>query len=77
MRCRRRAVVLTGAEAVELAPSGKARALLARLAPAWALWLPLRGRGQTLGMTTLLYAAAEPPRPPTSPPPGTSPTAPA
>jgi PAS domain S-box-containing protein len=53
-------VVLTGAEAVELAPSGEARALLARLAPAWTLWLPLRGRGQTLGMTTLLYAA-EPP----------------
>ena len=54
-------VVLTGAEAVDLAPAGEARALLARLAPAWMVWLPLRGRGQTLGVATLLYDTAEPP----------------
>jgi PAS domain S-box-containing protein len=51
-------VVLTGAEAVELAPSGEARALLTRLAPAWMAWLPLRGRGRSLGLMTLLYASA-------------------
>ena len=55
------AVVLSGAEAVDLAPAGAARALLARVAPRWMAWLPLRGRGQSLGLMTLVFDAPAPP----------------
>jgi PAS domain S-box-containing protein len=47
---------LTGEQAVATAPAGEPRELLARLAPSAALALPLRGRRQTLGLVSLLYA---------------------
>ncbi|WP_245177259.1 SpoIIE family protein phosphatase [Geodermatophilus sp. DF01_2] len=56
-------VVVPGAEAVDLVPAGEARELLTRLAPEWMVGVPLRGRGRSLGLLTLLYAAAERPAP--------------
>ncbi|MGY1617455.1 SpoIIE family protein phosphatase [Geodermatophilus sp. SYSU D00691] len=46
---------VTGEEALGLTPAGEARELLTQLAPTSAVALPLRGRGRTLGLLTLLY----------------------
>ncbi|WP_448642045.1 SpoIIE family protein phosphatase [Geodermatophilus sp. URMC 63] len=55
------AVQLTGAEALAATPAGEPRELLSRLAPSAALALPLRGRGHTLGLLTLLYTGGRVP----------------
>ncbi|MGX5654089.1 SpoIIE family protein phosphatase [Geodermatophilus nigrescens] len=46
---------LTGAQALATTPPGKPRDLLTALAPSAAVALPLRGRGHTLGLLSLLY----------------------
>ena len=52
---------LTGEQAVATTPAGEPRELLAELAPSTALALPLRGRGHTLGLLSLLYTEGRSP----------------
>ena len=54
-------VDVPGEEAIALAPAGPARDLLTRLAPTAVFALPLRGRGRTLGLLTLMYLAGQRP----------------
>ncbi|MGY1604228.1 SpoIIE family protein phosphatase [Geodermatophilus sp. SYSU D00815] len=49
------AIDVTGEEALRLTPEGEARELLTELGPTSAVALPLRGRGRTLGLLSLLY----------------------
>jgi len=50
------AVTFAGDDVLELLPPGRARDLLAVLAPKTEVALPLRARGRTLGLLTLFYA---------------------
>ena len=54
-------VQLTGAQTLAAAPAGEPRELLTRLSPSAALALPLRGRGRTLGLLSLLYTGGRVP----------------
>ena len=51
----------SGAEVLEALPPGRARELLALLAPSTEVALPLRARGRTIGLLTLLYSAGHVP----------------
>jgi PAS domain S-box-containing protein len=50
------AVTFSGDDVLELLPPGRARELLAVLAPKTEVALPLRARGRTLGLLTLFFA---------------------
>ncbi|MGY1733367.1 SpoIIE family protein phosphatase [Geodermatophilus sp. SYSU D01045] len=52
---------LTGEQTLATTPPGEPHALLSRLAPSAALALPLRGRGHTLGLVSLLYTGGRVP----------------
>ena len=54
---------VSGAEAIALAPGGRARDLLTEIAPTSAVAVPLRGRSRTLGLLTLLYVDGRRPAP--------------
>jgi PAS domain S-box-containing protein len=49
-----------GCDVIDLLPAGEARDLLSVLAPEFAVVLPLRGRGRTLGLLTIYYRAGSP-----------------
>jgi PAS domain S-box-containing protein len=51
----------SGAEVLDVLPPGPARELLALLAPSTEVALPLRARGRTIGLLTLLYSAGHVP----------------
>jgi serine phosphatase RsbU (regulator of sigma subunit)/PAS domain-containing protein len=51
----------SGDEVLEVLPPGPARELLALLAPSTEVALPLRARGRTIGLLTLLYSAGHVP----------------
>jgi PAS domain S-box-containing protein len=57
------AVTFAGDDVLELLPAGRAKDLLAVLAPQSEVALPLRARGRTLGLLTLFYAAGHTPSP--------------
>src|SRR3954453_17430428 len=57
------AVTFAGDDVLELLPPGRARELLAVLAPKTEVALPLRARGRTLGLLTLFYADGHEPTP--------------
>src|SRR3954453_12560775 len=57
------AVTFAGDDVLELLPPGRARELLAVLAPKTEVALPLRARGRTLGLLTLFYADGHQPSP--------------
>jgi len=55
------AATFSGAEVLDVLPPGPARELLALLAPSTEVALPLRARGRTIGLLTLLYSAGHVP----------------
>ncbi|MGY1638425.1 SpoIIE family protein phosphatase [Geodermatophilus sp. SYSU D00742] len=57
------AVTFSGADVLDVLPPGRAKDLLAVLAPATEVALPLRARGRTVGLLTLFYAAGHAPTP--------------
>jgi PAS domain S-box-containing protein len=57
------AVTFAGDDVLELLPPGRARDLLAVLAPKTEVALPLRARGRTLGLLTLFFSDGHQPTP--------------
>jgi PAS domain S-box-containing protein len=55
------AATFSGSEVLDVLPPGPARELLALLAPSTEVALPLRARGRTIGLLTLLYSAGHVP----------------
>jgi PAS domain S-box-containing protein len=57
------AVTFAGDDVLDVLPPGRAKELLAVLAPATEVALPLRARGRTVGLLTLFYADGHAPTP--------------